>query len=122
MRSICPPGHCANGDDWHNGWERADKPPPAKALAARRAQGSVCFPTLCLDPLGTTGGTPAVLELKSWLAAEQHDQLDDQDDHHHQCQHECAALIELVDHEAIELLGRVQLLLDQVFVVGHADF
>ena len=50
------------------------------------------------------------------------DQFDDQNDHHHEFEHEGAALVELVDHEAVEILGGLQFLRDQVFVVGHADF
>ena len=39
------------------------------------------------------------------LAAEQEGQLDDQDDDHHQFEHEGAALVELVHHEAVEVFG-----------------
>src|SRR5580658_2754632 len=56
------------------------------------------------------------------FAAEEVDELDDQDDDHHQFQYEGTALVEFVDHEAVELFGGLQLLLDQVFVVGHSDF
>src|ERR1700687_6263582 len=56
------------------------------------------------------------------LAAEQEDQFDDQDDHHHEFEHEGTALVELVHHEAVKVLGGVQFLVDQVFVVGHANF
>src|SRR5713226_5643818 len=54
------------------------------------------------------------------LTAEQEDKFDDQDDHHHELEHEGAALVELVHHEAVEVLGGLQFLVDQVFVVGHA--
>src|SRR4029077_402644 len=60
--------------------------------------------------------------LESRLASEQHHQLNHQNHHHHQLQHERPALIELVDHEVIELLGGFQFLLDEVFVVWNADF
>src|ERR1700726_1902029 len=55
------------------------------------------------------------------LAAEQEDQLDDQNDHYHEFENEGAALVELVHHEAVEVLGGLQFLVDQVFVVGNAD-
>src|ERR1700693_1995454 len=55
------------------------------------------------------------------LAAEEEDQFDDQDDYYHELEHEGTALVELVHHEAIQVLGGVQFLVDQVFVVGHAD-
>src|SRR6202163_152408 len=55
------------------------------------------------------------------LAAEQEDQLDDQNDHYHEFEHEGAALVELVHHEAVEVLSGLQFLVDQVFVVGNAD-
>src|SRR5271169_3100983 len=52
---------------------------------------------------------------------EQPDQIDDQNNDHHQLQHKRAALVELVDHEAVEFFGGVDFLVDQVFVVGDAD-
>src|ERR1700758_760020 len=55
------------------------------------------------------------------LAAEEPDQFDNQNDHHHEFEHEGAALVELVNHEMIELLGGLQFLLHQILVVGHAD-
>src|ERR1700758_4855561 len=55
------------------------------------------------------------------FAAEEVDQFDDQDDDHHQFQHKGAALVELVDHEAVEIFGGLQLLFDEVFVVRHSD-
>src|SRR5579863_37146 len=56
------------------------------------------------------------------LAAEEVDQLDDQDHDHHQFEDEGAALVELLHHEAVKIFGGLQLFLDQVFVVGHTDF
>src|SRR5271170_2205195 len=56
------------------------------------------------------------------FAAEEVDEFDDQNDDYHQFEDESAALVEFVDHEAVELFGGLQLLLDQVFVVGDADF
>src|SRR6478672_2250731 len=55
------------------------------------------------------------------LAAEQEDQFDDQNDHHHKFEHEGSALVELVHHEAVKVFGRVQFLVDQILVVRHAD-
>src|SRR5579863_9540689 len=57
-----------------------------------------------------------------WLAAEEVDELDDQDYYDHQLQDEGAGLVELLDHEAVEIFGGLQLFFDQVFVVGHSDF
>jgi hypothetical protein len=54
--------------------------------------------------------------------AEEIDQLDDENDDHHQLEYEGAALIELVHHEAVELFGGFQFLLDEIFVIGHSDF
>src|SRR5271169_214125 len=51
----------------------------------------------------------------------QPDQIDDQNNDHHQLQHKRAALVELVDHEAVEFFGGVDFLVDQVLVVGDAD-
>src|ERR1035437_7998225 len=56
------------------------------------------------------------------LTAEEVDKFDDQDDDNHEFEHEGAALIEFVHHEAVELFGGLQFLLDEIFVVGHADF
>jgi hypothetical protein len=56
------------------------------------------------------------------LAFEEVNQLDDQDDDHRELEEKCAALVELVDHEAVELFGGVDLAGDKVFVIGHADF
>src|SRR5580700_2572558 len=56
------------------------------------------------------------------LTAEEVDEFDDQDDDNHEFEHEGAALIEFVHHEAVELFGGLQFLLDEIFVVGHADF
>src|SRR5580700_4064224 len=55
------------------------------------------------------------------LPAEEVDQFDDEDDYHHQLKHEGAGLVELVDHEAVEVFGGLQLFFDQVFVVGDSD-
>src|SRR5450755_3883983 len=59
--------------------------------------------------------------LHSDLGAEKEGQFDDQNNHHHGFEHEGAALVELVHHKAVKVFGGVQLLVDQVFVVGHAD-
>src|SRR5215469_3131999 len=77
-------------------------------------------PGLDLAGFGMTSrkGRPAPLH---HFSLEEVDQLDHQNDDHHQFQHEGAALVELIDHEAVELLGRMHLLRDQVFVVGHAN-
>src|SRR5450755_2769465 len=58
--------------------------------------------------------------LHSDLGAEEEGQFDEQDNHHHGFEHEGAALVELVHHEAVKVFGGVQLLVDQVFVVGNA--
>ena len=58
----------------------------------------------------------------SHFSFEEIDQLDDQDDYDHQLQDEGAALVELLDHETVEVFGGVELFLDQIFVVGYADF
>src|SRR5271157_1532383 len=55
------------------------------------------------------------------FAAEEVDQLDYQDDYHHQFQDKGAALVELLHHEAVEIFGGLQFFFDQVFVVGHSD-
>src|SRR6516225_1602371 len=48
----------------------------------------------------TTWITPHSLE--PWFAAEEHHQLDHQNNHHHQFEDEGAALVEFVDHEVVE--------------------
>ena len=53
---------------------------------------------------------------------EEVDQFDDQDYHYHQFEDEGAGLVELVDHEAVEVFGGLEFFLDEVFVVGDADF
>ena len=50
-------------------------------------------------------GAPAPHWLLHPFAAEEEHQLDYQNDHYHQLQHEGAALVELVHHEAVELFG-----------------
>jgi len=45
-----------------------------------------------------------------------------QDDHHHQLEREGAALLELLDHKAVEIVGGLELLVHQSFVIEHADF
>src|SRR5271163_3057266 len=72
-----------------------------------------------MTELGTADRQFLVLD---GFAAEEVDKFDDQDYDHHQFQDEGAALIEFVDHEAVELFGGLQFLLDQVFVVWDADF
>src|SRR5207302_6873810 len=52
---------------------------------------------------------------------EEIDQLDDQYDYDHQLQDEGATLVELLDHETVEVFGGVELFLDEIFVVGNAD-
>src|SRR5580700_4118957 len=56
------------------------------------------------------------------LAAEEVDQFDDQDYDHHQLQDEGAGLVELLNHEAVEVFGGLEFFFDQVFVVGDSDF
>ena len=46
------------------------------------------------------------------LTTEEVNQFDDQDDDYHQFENECPALIEFVHHEAVELFGGLQFLLD----------
>ncbi len=55
------------------------------------------------------------------FAAEEVNEFDDQDDHDQKFQHEGAALVEFVDHEAVELFGGSQLFLHKIFIVGNAD-
>ena len=59
------------------------------------------------------------LPLDRSRSLEQPDQIDDQNDHHHQLQHKRSVLVELIDHEAIKLLGGVDFLVDQIFVIGR---
>jgi hypothetical protein len=56
------------------------------------------------------------------VAFEEVDQLDDQDYYHHQFEDEGSGLVELLDHEAVEVFGGVEFFFDQVFVVGDSDF
>src|SRR5579864_3519146 len=49
---------------------------------------------------------------------EEIDQLNDQDYYHHELEHKGSRLVELLDHEAVEIFGGVEFFLDQVFVVG----
>ena len=56
------------------------------------------------------------------VAFEEVDQLDDQDYYDHQFQDKGSGLVELLDHEAVEIFGGVEFFLDQVFVVGDSDF
>ena len=49
------------------------------------------------------------------------DQLNDQNHHDGNFQHERSALIELVDHEAIKFFGGLHLLRNQILVVRYAD-
>jgi hypothetical protein len=51
-------------------------------------------------------------DLLDWAAFEEVDELDDQDYHHHQLKYEGSRLIELLDHEPVEVLGGVDFLLD----------
>src|ERR1022692_1284323 len=67
-------------------------------------------------------GFPRKKHLGDGISAEKINDFDDQDYYHHQFQDEGAALVEFVDHEAVELFGGLQFLLDEVFVVGDADF
>ena len=78
------------------------------------------------------GNPSIVLSIFSWhrgveilldrFAAEEVDQFNDEDDHYHQLQDEGAALVKLVDHEAVEIFSSLQFFFDQVFVVGDANF
>src|SRR5580765_1011426 len=56
------------------------------------------------------------------MALEEVNQLDDQNDDHHQFEHEGSRLIELFDHEAVEVFGGVKFFLYQIFVIRHANF
>src|SRR6266576_6415195 len=56
------------------------------------------------------------------MAFEEVDQFDDQDNYDHQFQYKSSRLVELLDHEAVEIFGGVEFFFDQVFVVGHSDF
>ena len=56
------------------------------------------------------------------MALEEVDQLDDQDYYHHELEDKGSGLVELLDHEAVEIFGGVEFFLDQVFVVGDSDF
>jgi hypothetical protein len=66
---------------------------------------------------GRDGPVPTSLH----FAFEEVDQLDNQDDYHHQLQNEGATLVELLDHETVEVFGGVELFLDEIFVVGYPD-
>ena len=57
----------------------------------------------------------------NWAAFKEVDQFDNQDHNHHQLKNKGAGLIELLDHEAVEVFGRMELFLDQVFVIGNSD-
>lgn len=54
------------------------------------------------------------------FAAEEVDELDDEDDDHGELEEEGAALVELIDHEAVEIFGGIDFLLDEVLVIGNA--
>src|SRR5580692_2761903 len=56
------------------------------------------------------------------FSAKEVDQFDNQNDYDHEFQHEGTALVKLVHHEAIEFLGSLHLLGDQVFVIRNANF
>src|SRR5580704_4299803 len=56
------------------------------------------------------------------FAAEEVDEFDYEDDDYHQLEDEGAGLVELVDHESVEVFGGLELFFDQIFVVGDADF
>lgn len=55
------------------------------------------------------------------VAAEEEDEFDDEDDDDGGFEEEGAALVELVDHEAVEVFGGVDFLGNEVLVVGDAD-
>src|SRR5580698_497013 len=65
--------------------------------------------------------TPATCSSNRSRSLEQPDQIDDQNNHHHQLQHKRAALMKLIDHEAIQFFRRVDFLIHQVFVVGNTN-
>ena len=57
-----------------------------------------------------------------WMAAEKIEELNDEDNDNGEFEKEGTALVELVDHEAVEVFGGVDFLVDEVFVVGDTDF
>jgi len=67
-------------------------------------------------PLGTSPLKPALP-----LAPKQEDYFDNQNDHYQKLEDEGPALVELVNHEVVEVLSGVQLPLNQVLVVLDAD-
>src|SRR5580658_8997342 len=54
-------------------------------------------------------------------AAEEKDEFDHEDDDYRSLEEKGATLIELIDHVVIQLLGGLQLLRDEVLVIGHTD-
>src|SRR5579863_9810947 len=56
------------------------------------------------------------------FSTEEIDQFDNQNDDDHEFQHECTALVELIDHEAIKLFGGLYFLGDEILVVRNANF
>src|SRR5258705_4403513 len=60
--------------------------------------------------------------LSDWSSDVCSSDLDDQDDHDHQFEHERTTLVELVHHETVEVFGGIELLLHQVLIIRHANF
>src|SRR5258708_34596759 len=56
------------------------------------------------------------------FAAEEEEEFDDEDDDDGEFEDEAAGLIELINHEAVELARVAEFLVDESAVVGHADF
>src|ERR1700758_1458331 len=57
-----------------------------------------------------------------WLSPKEEDQLNDEDDDDGEFEEEGAALVELIDHELVEIFRGVNFLLDEILVIGDADF
>ena len=56
------------------------------------------------------------------MAAEQEEELDEQDQNDDHFQEKGAALIELLDHTVIEFLGGAELMGDEILVIWNAGF
>src|SRR6516165_5029655 len=65
---------------------------------------------------------PAAGPATKLFAPEQENDFDNQDDDDGEFEDETAGLVELVHHEAIQLAGRAEFLLDQTAVIGNAHF
>src|SRR5215475_7652410 len=83
--------------------------------------GSVT-PSFILRPAAKSSTTRAAGPYTKLFAAEEENDFDNQDDDDGEFEDETAGLVELVHHEAIELAGRAEFLLDQTAVIGNAHF